>query len=317
MLEVRDYKKNDEKEIINLFKESFCKEMKHFQWRWNYDANICKDKFIKLMWDDKTLAGHYAILPNKMKIYDKIYEVGLSMTTMTSKEYKKQGVFVKLASNLYEEIYNKVPIIYGFPNNNSLHGFKKYLGWTHALDIEIYSCYTYKSELKSLDKNIKNVEFLDNRVNVLFDKFSNEFKEYKLMIKRDKDYLHWRYDLNPYNKYYYLVYEKDNEYLGYCIYKIFEDGGKKVCDLVDIIAVNNGIYEELLKSLIDLIACNNIRKINSWFINKDKLEIGRKLGFNRTNLITHFGFKLNCDFLKLDDINNKKWYLTMGDSDVF
>ncbi|MBN1040386.1 GNAT family N-acetyltransferase [Clostridium botulinum] len=296
MLEVKDYKKNDEKEIINLFKEAFCKEMKYFQWRWNYDDNICKDKFIKLMWDDKTLADHYTILPNKMKIYDEIYEVGLSMTTMTSKEYKKQGIFVKLASNLYEEIYNKVPIIYGFPNNNSLHGFKKYLGWTHPLDIEMYSCYTYKSELKSLDKNIKNVEFLDNRVDVLFDKFSNEFKDYKLMIKRSREYIHWRCDLNPYNKYYYLVYEKGNEYLGYCIYKIFEDGGKKVCDLVDIIAIDNGIYEELLKSLIDLMDCNNIRKINSWFINKDKLEISEKLKFSRTNLITHFGFKLNCDF---------------------
>lgn len=317
MLEIRNYKKNDEKEIMNLFKKSFNRDMHYTEWKWNYDDNICNDKFIKIMWDDDILAGHYAVLPSKMNIYDKTYTSGLSMTTMTSPEYKKQGIFVKLANALYEENYNKLPVIYGFPNNNSLHGFIKHLGWNHILDIEMYSCYTFKSELKSLDKNIKSTEMLDDRVNVLFDKFSKVFKEYKIMIKRDKEYLHWRYDLNPYNKYYYLVYEKDKEYLGYCIYKIFEDGDKKVCDLVDIIAVNNGIYEKLLKSLIDLMACNKIRKINSWFINKDKLDIGKNLGFNRTNLITHLGFKLNCDFIKLDDMDVDKWYITMGDSDVF
>ncbi|AOR23420.1 GNAT family N-acetyltransferase [Clostridium taeniosporum] len=317
MLEIRDYKKNDEKYIIDLFKKSFYREMKPYEWRWNYENNICKDKFIKLMWDDKTLAGHYAILPNKMKIYDKFYCTGLSMTTMTSPKYKKQGIFVKLASNLYEEIYNKIPIIYGFPNNNSLHGFKKYLGWEHVLDIEMYSCYSYKFDLKSLDKNIKSTEMLDDRVNILFDKFSKRFKEYKIMIKRDKKYLNWRYNLNPYNKYYYLVYEKDNEYLGYCIYKIFKYGDKKVCDLVDIISVDNMIYEKILETLIDLMACNGIRNINSWFVNKDKLQIGEKLGFKKNNIITHFGFKLNCDFLDSDMMNIEKWYLTMGDSDVF
>lgn len=317
MLEIKNYNKNDEIEIIRLFKKAFFKEMKPYQWRWNYEDNLSDKKFIKLMWDDENLVGHYAIVPNIMKICGENYWTGLSMTTMTSPQYKKQGIFVKLASNLYEEIFNKVPVIYGFPNNNSLHGFKKYLGWNHVTDIEMYNCYSYKLNLNFLDKNIKNADFLDDRINILFEKFSNKFKNYKVMIKRDKKYLNWRYDLNPYNKYFYLVYEKDNEYLGYCVYKIFKDKGKKNCDLVDIIALDSKIYESLLKNLIDLMACNNVFKINSWFINKENLKIAEKVGFKKNNLITHFGIKLNGDFLKLNIFNMENWYLTMGDSDVF
>lgn len=314
MLQIRDYEKNDEKSIIDLFEKSFNKELDYKEWKWNYDENICEDKYIKLMWDSDLLAGHYAMLPTKMKIYDDYYTTGLSMTTMTCPEYKKQGIFVKLAQALYEDNYNKIPIIYGFPNNNSLHGFVKYLGWSHALDIVMYSCDSYYVDSKDGDMNIKVVSELDERVD---DLFKNIESKYNIIVPRNKKYLHWRYKSNPKHKYYYMVYEKNNNYLGYCIYKIFEDQDNKACDLVDILAINNSTYEKLLISLINLMNSKSIKNVNAWFTNKDKLDIANNIGFKATDVITHFGFKLNCDFINLKDIDFDNWYITMGDSDVF
>ncbi|GAA0079040.1 hypothetical protein UT300005_34190 [Clostridium sp. CTA-5] len=314
MLQIKDYQKNDEKMILNLFKKSFNQDLNYEEWKWNYNDNIYSDKYIKLMWDLDTLAGHYSILPTQMKIYNKFYKTGLSLATMTSPEYKNQGIFVKLAKALYEENYNKLTIIYGFPNNNSLHGFIKYLGWHHISDIPIYSCYTYQLNSSYIDKNIKQVSNLDERVDILFKDFS---QNYPVIIHRNKQYIDWRYKSNPKNKYYYIVYEDGNNYLGYCIYKLFKSENNYFCDLVDIMAKTNHIYTKLLLYLINLMNSKSIKYINSWFTNKDQLDIAKNLGFKSTNIITHFGFKINCDFINLKDINFEKWYLTMGDSDVF
>lgn len=312
MLEIKNYKNGDEVQIINLFKDAFCKNLSIDLWKWTYNSNLFNQKYIKLMWDKNILAGHYAVIPIKLYEDGKDLLSGLSMTTMTSSLYKKRGIFRELALNLYFETYNKINLVWGFPNDNSIHGFVKYLGWKHVGDIYIYRCKSKKYTIK--EDNIKEVEFFDKKVNDLFEIVKNT---YKIISNRNAEYLNWRYKEHAENTYSYIVYEINKSYLGYCIYKIYEDNNEKYCDIVDIISVNQEVFKSLLEYLNNKMNNIGVQYLNMWMNDKENLNIAKNIGFYKTDLGTHFGIKINCDSLKEDIYKFSDWYITMGDSDVY
>lgn len=313
MLEIKEYKNGDEEKIIDIFEEIFKQKMSLQYWNWNYDNELFSEKYINLMWDNKILAGHYAIIPVNMIINNKLVKTGLSMTTMTSLKYGKKGIFKTLAGDLYTKIYNDVDLIWGFPNNNSIHGFLKYLDWKQIMDIPLYICKVYKSNNSNI--NIKSIVKFDEKFDSLFETIKNK---YKIIVCRDSKYLNWRYEENPQNKYFYLVYERDDNYLGYCIYKLYKDSnGKEQCDIVDILAINGEVFTEILRYTLDKMADIKIEQANLWMNNSEFIECAKKIGFNESDIKTHVACKINCDNLAEDIYDYSNWYLTMGDSDVF
>jgi hypothetical protein len=313
MLEIKEYKNGDEEKIMELFEDVFKQEMPLQYWKWNYNNELFSDKYINLMWDKNILAGHYAIIPVNMMVKNKLVKTGLSMTTMTSCQYGKRGIFKNLATDLYTKIYNEVDLVWGFPNNNSIYGFLKNLSWKQIMDITMYTCETYKANNKS--KHIKSIFEFDEKFDRLFENVKNR---YSIIVCRDSKYLNWRYKENPQNKYLYLVYEEEDNYLGYCIYKLYKnENEEEQCDIVDMLAINEEIFTELLKYTLDNMAEIKVEHANLWMNNVEFLECAKKVGFIETSFKTHVGCKINGDNLDEDVYNYNNWYLTMGDSDVF
>src|SRR5699024_1108381 len=55
-----------------------------------------------------------------------------SLDTLVAPEARGQGLFNKLASQVYDEAKNRdIAFVYGFPNGNSAHGFFNKLGWVN------------------------------------------------------------------------------------------------------------------------------------------------------------------------------------------
>lgn len=140
------------KEIFDLFQKSFDKPIDELLWHWAYLNNPNGDPIVSLYFDEDILAGHYAIIPislNHMKI-GKI-KAALSMTTMVDIPYRRNGIFVDQANEVYEEaIKLGYKLVYGFPNKNSAPGFKKRLGWT--LEDNLYIAKFTYHELDNLNK---------------------------------------------------------------------------------------------------------------------------------------------------------------------
>lgn len=86
-------------------------------------------------------AAYYGVFPVLVSIGGRPVLAAQSGDTMTAPEHQKKGLFVRLARMTYDLAKaNDVKFIFGFPNENSLPGFERKLGWTfngHLHDFRI------------------------------------------------------------------------------------------------------------------------------------------------------------------------------------
>lgn len=169
---------NDKKEllkykeqILELFLHSFGHEMDENLWNWAYMDNPNGNPIVSLYFDNNKLVGHYAVIPIKFTHNQKTIDAVLSMTTMVDASYRKYGIFVEQANEVYDKAAELgYKFVYGFPNKKSAPGFKKRLDWIIDDSLCVYSL--------SYD-DLQQVKIKDHSSLISFD------------IK-DEGNLHWR-----------------------------------------------------------------------------------------------------------------------------
>ena len=90
-------------EISRLFQRCFSTELDVELWEWAYMQNICGDPIVSLYYHNKSLVGHYAVIPMRLQYNDKAILAALSMTTMVDVSYRRHGLFVEQANEVYEK----------------------------------------------------------------------------------------------------------------------------------------------------------------------------------------------------------------------
>lgn len=128
---------NDKKEllkykeqILELFLHSFGHEIDENLWNWAYMDNPNGNPIVSLYFNNNKLVGHYAVIPIKFTHNQKTIDAVLSMTTMVDASYRKYGIFVEQANDVYGKAAELgYKFVYGFPNKKSAPGFKKRLEW--------------------------------------------------------------------------------------------------------------------------------------------------------------------------------------------
>jgi hypothetical protein len=172
MIEIRvldecDFPKYSKK-IAKLFEICFDKEIDQSLWEWAYIKNPSGSPVIATAMDNNELVGHYAVTP-MVFMEGGFQQVGyLSMTTMVHPNYRKHGLFVELASAAYLEA-DEQTFVYGFPNENSIPGFKKKLHWEIFDEYKIVTV-TARALFKLIDSGSLNTV---NPLNMNNDTFLN------------------------------------------------------------------------------------------------------------------------------------------------
>lgn len=86
-------------------------------------------------------AAYYGVFPIIVELLGEQLLAAQSGDTMTDPDHQKRGLFIKLAGLSYELAERSgVKFIFGFPNENSLPGFQRKLGWTfcgHLHDLKL------------------------------------------------------------------------------------------------------------------------------------------------------------------------------------
>ena len=105
--------------------------------KWFHQQNLAGLQSIYYaLTNEKEIAAIYTYLPGKLKLMDQTVVAMQSFDTLTDYRHRGKGLFIKLASLLErEESAKKIELVYGFANENSVHGFIKKLGFTYFGDV--------------------------------------------------------------------------------------------------------------------------------------------------------------------------------------
>jgi len=134
----RRYEARDEAGILALRKATFGDVDKvrllPEVWRWQFLDNPAGSGYIRVADHDGRIIGQYAAIPTRFRLGqegggERI--LAMSCDTMTHPSYQRQGMFVRLAQELYKELASELGVttVWGFPNAASHPGFLGKLGW--------------------------------------------------------------------------------------------------------------------------------------------------------------------------------------------
>jgi hypothetical protein len=354
----REYGPGDEERILSLWKMVFpdgeSGRGEPGYWYWQFRDPPAGSARIRLAVVDEQIVGHYAVIPVSMQVEGKAILGTLSLDTMTHPEFRRQGMFTTLASELYEELGRAgFPITYGFPNENSIGGFVKKLQWTHVCSLPVYvkplrageiadglltnpllgaiakplarlGAAIVSSSARVSDHAQASIHWLDR-----FDEGADELwqeahDQDKIALTRSAAYLNWRYFQNPLRSYRAVAYVEGSRLLAYAVVRCMNRFGLRGGMITDLVglpgrddaleAVLASVEERFVGKEMDLIAC---------LLHGDRrgTRLLRRSGFLRApqGILKewYFAVRSNSTLFDNDSITDeKKWYLTFGDTDV-
>jgi len=196
-LEFRFYQDGDEEGIVSLFNTVFDREMTLTEWRWKYmlpwSEKVCS---VVMVGSNNEIVGHFGGMEFPMYLDGKPIKGIAAVDTMIHKKYRS---FVRLKTmyNLFmEKLISDHPMFFGFSPDRVIK---------LAVDrLKIYE------RVESVQEGTKNVAFHNTPSRFLYrliplssgtpdlgSLIKRFLSEYRLVVRKDWQYLKWRYLDNP------------------------------------------------------------------------------------------------------------------------
>ena len=318
--------------------------------KWEHQQNLqgLNSIYYAIDRETKDIAAIYTYLPVILTCMGKIVNGMQSFDTLTDKRHRSKGLFIKLASKIEEEERMKNnELVYGFPNENSVHGFVKKLGFNYFGEVPIlikpfrityflnkilkrketdYSqsnCSILIPRPPGLKKNfeIKEIEEFDEKYNELYKSVVSQIP---IGVNRNAEYMNWRYIAKPGEMYArYGLYE-NNRLSGVVVFALKYKHGGKIGYLMEFLyhPENKQAGKYLLKFCSQTLKKNNADLILAWcYDHSFNYDCIRKSGYYkfpekfRPQKLGVIAKVLNSKNTK-DIYNIKNWYLSYSDSDT-
>lgn len=346
---IRRYREEDDLGIVELITQEFNSELNpKFDlniWNWKYKENPAHAfSIIRVVEDKNKIIGHYAINPVMMKWKNREILGSQAFGIVTHRNYQRRGIFKTLANKVSDESGKKeMPVTYVFPNPKSYPGFIK-MGWSHIFSLIVmakplnvgaasrkYSdnviiqkivesgLYLHKQlfKFKSFsipdDITIFETDLFDNSFDVLW---KNVSKYYDYIIKRDHEYLNWRYS-HPSETFDIYVAKRNNNVVGYAVLKCKIRFSIKIGYIYDFFCNPNDddIVKCLMSKSIEYFMKRKMDLVQIYVLkNHPYYKICKEYGFLKVSA-KPFVLNINSpDFDNTEDFwNQKKWFLSYGD----
>lgn len=118
--------------ISNLYKECFGIEISAEALIPKYDTDIFGESYVGFVAIDEnnSVGAYYGAFTCQIRSNGSIFLACQSGDTMTGVNHRKKGLFTSLAKETYSLAESlEMACVFGFPNENSLPGFRKKLNW--------------------------------------------------------------------------------------------------------------------------------------------------------------------------------------------
>jgi hypothetical protein len=354
---VRKYRAGDEDALFDLARavngDTIAKDDWLKLWDWKYRRNPAGQPFIRLAEDNGKIVGQYILNPVFINYRGQAVRGAQSVDTMTHPGYRRQTIFETLAKKVYEDAAQAgVALLIGFPNALSLPGFTGKLDW---LDVSAYHVRIMPlnpaAAMRSFTANkflqlpgtaalsrlgkvvfrasppppipglkLTRISSFDGRID---DLCLQAEKDAVISVKRNRDYLNWRYSAVPGTEYRIYLAELQEQILGYIVFRSQKLQGTIVGRIYDLIVPqqHEGIAHQLVaKAIADFkqekAACILYRYIAGGHM----AQTLRRCGFFSLPFLgekVRFISRALAPEIRAEELKNKKnWFIQTGDSDA-
>jgi len=356
---IRKFDFSDVDGIVELLNTSGFETQSRFTsewWKWKYELNPNgfwgeKGDIWVAEKDDK-IVGHYAIIPEKVKIHSKVVSAAQSVDTATHPDYRRQRIFTTLAKKVYSDARDRYHFIFGFPSEMAYKGFIR-LGWKNGffpseyvkiLNYDQLSKRKFANDLvrwfgrsllkissnlnraskalfiRNIKGNATEIHRLENfseETDILWERARRNFR---VVLERTSSFLNWRFSRH------FGCYEffagrsvRENEPIGYMVIRKREN----TLDIVDLMTLpdEQRAMLQLIDEAVKIGKDEGIDYARCWFPKWHKnAALLMKMGFIRTNQISRLIRARTTplivyDLTPIEALETSEWFYTLADAD--
>ena len=195
---IREYNKDDEYHIIQLFRDIFGREMTIDEWRWKYtgqgNEKVCSAVMVN---EHNHVVGHYGGIPFRMIHYGREMTGIATCDVMIMSQYRGIGRLKKLHDFFVDShVRNGVTMFYGFPTEKTLLLPLEKKGLYERVEPVLEASKDLSAQKDRINPLYRLVllSFDDQRIDDIWVSVRENFE---LAVIRDRDYFDWRYKRNP------------------------------------------------------------------------------------------------------------------------
>jgi hypothetical protein len=316
--------------------------------RWKCLLNPAATGYIWLAKDGTKIVATASMTPKKMFIHGQETLAAETGDTFTLPDYHGKGIFTSLVKNTTDEAMRTgIQFIYGLPNTNSLPGYLQKLAYGQLQAPQLYYLGKPLNIRKILQKKFNN-RFLSS---VLAPFFKAAFKcaswlatmrvgndiivsavetfpddidqlwahvspRYDIMVKRDKNYLDWRYVASPNSYYKFIARDKKGGIMGYLVARISPTDNGIEGYIPDFFTREEDarIFKTLIIAAFRVFRENRVDIVSAWSMKGSYYyKTLVKYGFLPWTKIPLICYKNEPGTRILNQAF--KWHFTQGDSD--
>ncbi len=201
---IREYREDDEKMVLDLWKLAFGKELSRDLWRWKYvDNPLGSVIYLCLDQGGGPAVVMYGGVPYPARCSGRDVVFVQLMDIMSHPDYRKTGLFVKSAHAYYDHFGDGTdcPFVYGFPGQYHFDIGSKYLSYVR-LDSGMAYLEASAEKLAGsagrlgglLGGKVDAIQAVDARFDDLWERYSHL---YPLSAVRNREFLQWRFMDHP------------------------------------------------------------------------------------------------------------------------
>jgi hypothetical protein len=324
---LRKYEPGDEAAILELFTRSFFHERPLAHWQWKFQENPWGNERIILAFDEgRRLVAQYTGYPVPFRHSGRdlfAYQIGDTMTDVSVRNVGRgpTSVLARTTFAFYDAYCRgQAAFTYGFNVGNIQKFCERFLDIVRVEAVPYRALDLERHPLQKLSRWERllggyQLELVSKPGPEFDDFFSRVEPHYGFLVRRDREYLQWRYFDVPDTKYFMVSIRKWSRLAGWIVFRIREDR----------FTIGDALFDPRFAAapavlLRHLVPSYPVRLVEGWFPDRPQWFSGilASLGFEARP--DPLDLALMCspfEFADAVDRMRSELYYTWGDSDLF
>ncbi|HBV96694.1 MAG: hypothetical protein JL50_16060 [Peptococcaceae bacterium BICA1-7] len=305
----RPYENKDRDKCLELYNYVNPENMSLDRWQWKNETGTLGKSLIQTSWDGVRLVGFYGIIPLRLYSGGRYLKGGLSDIAVTHPDYRYRGIFSELGKTLYRRAAEQgIEIIYGFPTEHSVQGFKKRLQWDYITAARPMFCWNSGAkDSAGGEYQIRETDEIGLEHDILWKDLARGIFSKCAVAIRDAGYMRWRFGEEPGQDYRIFLVFKGGGPVGCAVTCRKICGGEELWEIADITASETVCFRYLIGYLKKELAAPIKLKVPQGGLFH---SLVKGMGFREGGKSYYFG----SHSLKQKNTGTEQWFYTICDS---